>query len=124
MSRTIFVIEDDADTREVLCDLLVAEGYDPVGIEDAERAKALFLSRTEPPCAVLLDLRLPRTDGATLLRWMRSQERLARVPVALMTGWRGAETGIAARDRLVSVLQKPFAIEDVLRLVDEHCKAA
>jgi DNA-binding response OmpR family regulator len=124
MASTVVVVEDDRDTREILCDLLRGEGYHAAPAEDGERAKELLLSLSEPPCAVLLDLGLPRVSGNALLCWMRSEERLRDVPVAVMTGWKGAETGISARDRLVSILHKPFPIEDVLRLLDEHCQAA
>ena len=124
MPGTVLIIEDDRDTRDVLCELLRGEGYDPAPAEDGQRAKELLLGMAEPPCAVLLDLGLPRVSGDALLRWMRSHDRFRDVPVAVMTGWKGADVEITARDRLVSILHKPFPIEDVLRLLEEHCQAA
>jgi CheY-like chemotaxis protein len=124
MSPTVVIVEDDRDTREVLCELLRGEGYAPAAVEDGERAKEVLGAMKEPPCAMLLDLTLPKLNGDALLRWMRSHPRLRDVPVGLMTGWKDAGAQISARDRLVSILQKPFPIEDVLRLLEQHCQAA
>jgi DNA-binding response OmpR family regulator len=63
-------------------------------------------------------------SGDALLSWMRSHDRLREVPVAVMTGWKDADARIGARDRLVAILHKPFPIEDVFRLLEQHCQAA
>lgn len=124
MPSTVLIVEDDRDTREVLSELLRAEGYEAAAAEDGARAKEILQSMENLPCAVLLDLGLPRISGNALLCWMREHERFKDIPVAVMTGWKGKDAEISVRDRLVSVLHKPFPIEQVLQLLDEHCEAA
>jgi CheY-like chemotaxis protein len=73
---------------------------------------------------VLLDLLMPRVGGTAVLRWMRTQPRLANVPVAVISARPqsgGSQVASAFRDHVIGVLQKPFDIDRVLKLLEEHC---
>ena len=76
------------------------------------------------PCLVLLDLLMPRVGGVAVLRWMRTQPRLAKVPVAVISARpqaSGTQVASAFRDQVIGVLQKPFDIDRVLALLEDHC---
>src|SRR4051812_50116336 len=90
--KTVLVIEDDGDTRLILEDILSNEGYETIAVEAGDGA-IQYLSAHDPPCLVLLDMRLPRMDGVSFLHWLNRQERLRHLPLAgvfplgLRGGW-------------------------------------
>lgn len=62
-----------------------------------------------------------------VLRWMRTQPRLAKLPVAVISARpqsSGAQVAAAFREHVIGVLQKPFDIDRVLKLLEEHCGEA
>jgi CheY-like chemotaxis protein len=119
--KTVLVIEDDRDTRAILSEILADEGYAPITVEAGDAA-IQYLGSHDPPCLVLLDLRLPRMNGVAFLQWLNKQERLKKLPVAVISALRVEEREKAPfREHVVAVLRKPFALEDVLELLDSHC---
>jgi CheY-like chemotaxis protein len=120
--KTVLIIEDDRDTRAILSEILAGEGYEAVAVEAGDAA-AEYLGSHDPPCLVLLDLRLPRMNGLAFLQWLDEQEQLRRLPVAVLSALRiDAEKDKAPfRDHVVAVLRKPFTLEEVLELIESHC---
>src|SRR5438445_12373149 len=86
----VLIVEDDADTREMLTTLLSTQGFHAVAAEDG--LEALHLLRTvrhrapEIPCLVLLDLKMPRLSGNEFRRAQLGDPTVANVPVAVMSG--------------------------------------
>ena len=122
----VLLVEDDADTREVVRMLLEEEGYGVVCAKDGQEAVVHLATCDDLPCLVLLDLQMPRVGGVAVLRWMRGHPRVAKVPVAVISArpeTKGAEIAAKFRDHVISVLQKPFDIEHVLKLLEDHCQA-
>jgi CheY-like chemotaxis protein len=120
--KTVLVIEDDGDTRLILEDILSNEGYETIAVEAGDGA-IQYLSAHDPPCLVLLDMRLPRMDGVSFLHWLNRQERLRNLPVAVVSALRldGDRDQAPFRDHVVAVLRKPFTLDDVLGLIESHC---
>lgn len=65
MRRTVLVVDDHADFRRAARELLEAEGFEVVG-RAASAAEALEAVERLRPDVVLLDIRLPDTDGLTV----------------------------------------------------------
>ena len=123
----VLLVEDDADTREVVLMLLEDEGYSVVCAGDGQEAIAYLASCDELPCLVLLDLQMPRVGGVAVLRWMSGHPKAVGVPVAVISARPEAKgAGVAARfrDHVIEVLQKPFDIDRVLKLLESHCESA
>lgn len=77
----IIVCDDEADLREMLEELLTAEGYAVTAVADgAELRRAVPQVR---PDLVVCDLRMPGEDGLSLTRWLRAESHCA---VLLLTG--------------------------------------
>jgi CheY-like chemotaxis protein len=115
--QTVFVVEDDADTREMLCRFLELEGY---RVESAENGQQALdrLSAGAPACVILLDLMMPVMDGWQFRREQVQIETLARIPVIVVSA--------AGRDRIEqidanAVLSKPLDLEKLLDCVTQHC---
>ncbi len=81
--RTVLVVDDDPDAREVLRRILTAEGLEVTTAADADEAFArLHESR---PAMITLDVMMPGTDGWALLRQIKSDPAMAEIPVAMVT---------------------------------------
>jgi CheY-like chemotaxis protein len=80
----VLVVDDHADSREVISLMLQRDGYDVNSAADGREALEAFLYKT--PDAALLDLALPEMDGVRLIQLIRSYRRLASIPVVVLTG--------------------------------------
>src|SRR6266853_2086241 len=81
--RPILVVEDDTSTREIVAELLTAQGYGVTTAKDGKEARTPMASRL--PELVILDLMLPEVSGFELLAEWRSNPRTADLPVFVLT---------------------------------------
>src|SRR5690606_12748236 len=79
----VLVVEDEKAISDLIAFHLEQSGFEPVVAGDGKRALSLTADRL--PALVVLDLMLPDMDGLEILRYFRSQERSARLPVILLT---------------------------------------
>lgn len=83
MKYRILVVEDNAMSRELLCDWLDAESYDVQCATSLGEARRLCEAGT--PDAVLLDIQLGVEDGLQLAVWLRGREPSRRIPIIAVT---------------------------------------
>jgi len=116
---SILIVEDDPGAVEAFEYMLKAEGYSVRVALDAQSGLA-ELERAAP-AAVLLDLRLPTTDGLEFLRRLRATVPDANIPVAVVTGDYFVEERVARElERLRAQIHfKPLWEEDVMRIVHD-----
>jgi CheY-like chemotaxis protein len=87
-NKTILLVEDDAVDA-----MTVRRAFKDLGItnplhhaDNGETALAWLLDpATEPPCLILLDLNMPRMNGAEFLRVLKTNTRLRKIPVTVLT---------------------------------------
>jgi DNA-binding response OmpR family regulator len=89
VSRTILIVDDEADSRAVLKHVLEADDYHVITADRAEAAAAAAAAKR--PDLVLCDVVLPSMDGMALCRQLRADKRTAGVPIMLMSGLRRGE---------------------------------
>jgi CheY-like chemotaxis protein len=108
---TVLVVDDDPDLRAVLSDVLADQGC---RVAEAEHgARALELLGVLTPDLIITDLSMPEMTGWTLLHELGSDERLARIPVAVLSAW--AESPPPG---VLRVLHKPVDLRNLLGLLD------
>ncbi len=110
----ILVVEDDADCREVLCQVLESEGMRVVSAHDA--ASALSALEASRPALVLLDLRLGDGDGRQVLQAIRHDPRLERTPVFVVSGASESAAGFRwdGPERIDGFFEKPLNLPRLL----------
>lgn len=115
---TILVVEDDPDIRRLVGKLLMLEGHEVEEVADGELALAAL--RRKVPDLVLLDVMMPRKDGLTVLKEMRTEGIKDRTKVLLLTAknsesdWlRGYKAGADG------YVPKPFDPEALIREIDD-----
>ncbi|HET6628288.1 MAG TPA: response regulator [Woeseiaceae bacterium] len=79
----VLVIEDDADSRSLICKMLRKEGFDVVDVEDAEAALARLAWQV--PALILLDLILPGMDGFQFIEALHDKPAWRNIPIVVVT---------------------------------------
>lgn len=116
MTRTLLLIDDDDDIREI-AQLSLELGAGWTVIAAASGADGVALARRHAPEAILLDVMMPAMDGPATLAALRADERTRAIPVVFLTAKaRPAERGRLAHGGVVGVLSKPF---DPITLPDQ-----
>jgi CheY-like chemotaxis protein len=84
-SEPILVVEDDDDLRVVIVLALELAGSSAVGVTNGRWALD-YLDSGGLPSAILLDLKMPRADGARFLWALLDEPRWAKIPVIVCSG--------------------------------------
>jgi CheY-like chemotaxis protein len=79
----ILVVEDNEESRDVLCRRLQRRGYDVLLASDGKQA--LEIARTELPDVVLMDLNMPEIDGWEATRQIRAAPETSELPVIALS---------------------------------------
>ena len=117
----ILVVDDEADIRGLLKEILSEEGYEVDVAANAVQARA---SRArQSPDLVLLDIWMPDVDGISLLReW--SASTTDGCPVVMMSGHGTVETAVeATRLGAFDFVEKPLSLAKLLRTVERALDA-
>lgn len=111
------VVDDEPDVRLIARLVLGAAEFEVLEVDSGESAMAEMAAGRRPD-VVLLDVRMPGLDGWDVLRQMRDDPDLARVPVVVFTADMGARGEAPGELRDGDVLiTKPFQADDLLRAV-------
>lgn len=113
--RTVVIVEDDDDIRDSLVEAIGEQGYRTVAVPDGLAALAA-LPTVEPPCVIVLDLKMPRMNGREFLQALRADDRWTSFRVLIASADRKTDTlppGFSA------FLPKPFSLEALLELLEQ-----
>lgn len=106
----MLVVDDEPDIRYLLRTTLEEAGYGVV--EAAHGEDALAQVRDSPPHLVLTDQMMPRMNGGELIERLRADESTKAIPVVIISGTHGDQSGADA------ALRKPFNPRELIVLVD------
>jgi len=116
----ILIVEDNALNIKLFCDLLAAHGHQPEAVTDSRNA--LGVAREFLPDLVITDIQLPHVSGLELIKLLRADEQLAKVPIMAVTAYsaRGDEERIreagaqAYVSKPISVMRFAETVEQLL----------
>jgi CheY-like chemotaxis protein len=114
----ILIVEDDADLREMMAQLLTLEGFSPYAVSNGREALD-YLRTSERPDVILLDLMMPVMDGWEFRRVQQSEPALADVPVIILSALDAARADEVGGP--TEFLKKPLDFDRLLALVRRHC---
>ncbi|MGH7052380.1 MAG: sigma-54-dependent transcriptional regulator [Stellaceae bacterium] len=123
MAHDILIVDDEADIRMLIADILKDEGY--ATREAANSNEALAAIRGRQPALALLDiwLRESELDGIEILKRLRAE--MPWVPVVMISGHGTIETAVEAiRIGAYDFLEKPFKADRLLLIVARAIEAA
>lgn len=108
VGHTVFVVDDDEGMREVIVGMIRRAGLAVRSFESADAFLAQFVPET--PGCLITDLRMPGTDGLSLVRKLKDAS--ATLPVVVVTGSGDMQAAVQAMHlSAVDVLPKPFDAE-------------
>jgi len=112
--KKILIVDDDAELRSHLIEILSGEGYE---IDSASSAKeALEKSQTQMFDVVIMDFMMPKMNGIDALQEMR--KRYPRTKVIMNTAFASVENAVDAIKKGASdYISKPFKIPDLLTTI-------
>jgi len=115
----ILIVEDDADSRQLLSDFLNRSGYSTIAAANGREAIER-LDDAPSLCLILLDLMMPVMSGWQFRTFQRTHRRFSNVPVVVLTAVPQASTegewlGTAG------VLSKPVDLPELLATVRRFC---
>ena len=118
----VLVVDDEADIRASIKDILADESYVVTAAANAAEARAARAERKFD--LILLDIWMPDTDGITLLReWSDSGE--LNCPVVIMSGHGTVDTAVkATRLGAFDFVEKPLSLAKLLRTVEAALESA
>src|SRR5579864_2749109 len=100
----VLIVEDDADLREMMAQLLALEGYQTAAVANGREALE-YLQQENVPNLILLDLMMPVMDGWEFRRHQQANPALAAVPVIVLSALDQSRTaGVNAE----AILKKPL----------------
>ncbi len=117
--HSVLLVEDNEDVRAAIAMLLRVEGTGVV--EASDGAEALDqLRHGPPPCVILLDLMMPKTDGWQFRKAQVNDASIAHIPVVLLSG---AGNLSRAADELGArgYLKKPVDVDQLMHAVWRFC---
>jgi len=120
MAKTILIVEDELTMQRALKNKLEHAGY---GIRVAiDGVEAIAEMQKGAPDLVLLDLIMPKLDGISVLRRMKSDEQLKNIPVVILTN-------LSSGDKVAEAMQlgtfdflvkANYSLDDVLKKVRDR----
>ncbi|MEA1915125.1 MAG: response regulator [Pseudomonadota bacterium] len=114
--KTIVVVEDEVDIREVLIYNMEREGYQVFGAADG--VKGLKMIQEKNPDLVLLDLMLPGLDGLQICKQLKDSSATQQIPIVMVSA-RSSESDIVLGLELGAddYVTKPFSPRELLARV-------
>jgi len=122
-SRTVLVVEDNDMNMQLVEYLLEEGGYAIVKAMSGEEALDIARGSTPPPDLVLMDIHLPGMDGLSVVREMKADSRIGRIPILALT----AHAMRGDRDRFLEAgcdgyISKPIDVKTFLSSIEQYMR--
>ena len=116
VTKTILIVDDDRSVTDTFARILRFEGFEVATAVNAEAG--LELADNVRPNAIILDMRMPITNGLQFLRTVRAKPHLSEVPVAIVTGdyFLSDPIQLELKSLGASIRFKPLWLEDLIAL--------
>jgi CheY-like chemotaxis protein len=122
VKKSVLIVEDDRDIREIIQRILDMEGYDTSTATCGRDALCLLMDRiATPPDLILLDLMMEGMTGWEFLDEIARNEplRQVRTPVVVLSA--SGDASQTAQERGVAFLKKPVDLDVLISTVSQFC---
>jgi CheY-like chemotaxis protein len=120
---SILIVDDDADIRFVISELLRDEGYTVAQAANGREA-LIYLQGADPlPSLIILDLMMPIMNGWDFLHARQRDRVVQAIPVVLISAFRELAEA-AAPLGVQQALAKPIDLDRLLATVQRYCSGA
>jgi two-component system cell cycle response regulator DivK len=113
MAKKILIVEDNADTRDLMVTLLCIQGFMVVTAEDG--LAGLEVAQTERPDLIISDINMPRLNGLEMVSRLRQTEDFKSVPIVALTAYGKSVADDAIKAGADRVHSKPVDYDSFLQ---------
>ena len=115
--KLVMIVEDDADTRDALRDIMATHGFETIEARNGREALAMLRDpAVARPAVIILDLWMPEFDGWKFRDEQTRDPDLAEIPVVVVTASEGADRK-AERLRPAAFIPKPVDVGELMQAV-------
>ena len=111
MAKKILIVEDEIELIDMLRIRLEANGYQVITAFDGQQG--LERAKSEKPDLIIMDIMMPKKDGWTFVREMKTDDSIKRIPVIMLTAKEGMED-MFKLEGVKGYVTKPFEAEELL----------
>ncbi len=119
--KIILVVDDEENVRRLVCSML---GKENTAIEAEDGEVAVHMARRHKPDFILMDVMMPKMDGYTACKAIKSNPVTKAIPVVMLTAI-GYELNVELSHAMGAdgYMTKPFSQQDLLDTVDRFLKS-
>ncbi len=119
--KTILIVDDESDAVDIIRIIVESDGYKTISAYSGEEALELLSKIERLPDLLLLDIMMPTMEGWDVLEIMKRDERLAEIPVAMLTAKTLTPEIVQGNlaDDIENYITKPFTREGLLRKIED-----
>ncbi|MEJ2155036.1 MAG: response regulator [Desulfobacteraceae bacterium] len=115
----ILIVDDDAESLNLLCDLLIRSGYRVRAAKNGQLA--IKSAKTKAPVLILLDVKMPDLDGYMVCHHLKSDPSTQEIPIIFMSAYCETVDKVVGFDLGgVDFISKPFDGPEVLARIRTH----
>ena len=114
-SPTVLIVEDHADTRELLAFVFESAGFTVCNVGTVAEAVGRLLTVSSLPALILSDIVMPGESGAEFIRYVGADAALKQIPIIVVTGANLAEVPLGA----TVVVRKPVDPYALVRVANQ-----
>jgi len=120
--KTVLIVEDNADWRELLSTILRRSGYQVVvAVTGEDGVRQAIATR---PHLILMDLGLPKMSGDEATVLIKTNPATKDIPIVIQTGFGTSPSAERAMQAgAVDIMQKPISISDIQSILKKHLPA-
>jgi two-component system, cell cycle response regulator DivK len=119
MSKRILIVEDQADSRQIIRDMLAPTEYEVIEAGNGEEALAAIAKQR--PDLILMDVQLPIMDGYTATRRIKADPVLRSIPIIAVTSFAlDGEEKIAKAAGCDDYVPKPYSPRELLAKIRQR----
>jgi CheY-like chemotaxis protein len=112
LQKTVLVIEDHLDSREMLEMILKDNGYTVITADDG--LSGLHLAKVVKPDAIITDIDMPNLDGTEVIKQVRRIPELQQVPIVVLSAVRTDDPEALINVGATVVTSKPVEVKMLL----------
>jgi two-component system, chemotaxis family, chemotaxis protein CheY len=112
-AKRVLVADDDPVMRHLITTIIKQQGYEAIMANDGRAAYRILQSDSQFTAAIL-DMTMPYLEGLDLIRYMRSEKRLMRIPIMMITAEQDIKLMASSFSAgATAFLPKPFTPEQL-----------
>ncbi len=119
MSKKVLIIDDDADVRGLM--KIRLEGNGLIAFTAADGEEGLKICETEKPNLIIVDVMMPKIDGYTLVREIKSNPFAKDIPIIVLSGRTGMKD-LFEIEGVQDFVPKPYDANDLVKKVFKYIK--